>query len=162
MISEQEYFKFSKKLNKILKKCYAGTVYPENTSYEILDGYTSQGLWPYYGQSSLTKENCYFFNKSAIMENRDAILELCAILPKFKTVKDGTAGSISYFDILPATQNTQQTLTGYCEQADKFVGLLGLAEIGLPSEDFIGNENFSATIIDLNPRYKSIVNPDVV
>lgn len=160
MISEQEYFKFSKKLNKILKKCYVGTIYPGERVFEVVDSYHKQGLSPYYGHSSLTKQNCYFFNESIVVENRDAILELCAILPKMKTVKKGTAGTIAYFDILPNTQNTPETLKRYCEQADKFVALLGLAEIGLASDEFVGNDKFSATTIDLNPRYKSIVNPD--
>ena len=101
MISEQEYFKFSKKLNKILKKCYVGTIYPGKAVFEVVDGYSKQGLSPYYGHSSLTKENCYFFNKQSVIENKDAILELCAILPKLKTVKNGTAGTIAYVDLLP-------------------------------------------------------------
>lgn len=160
MISEQEYFKFSKKLNKILKKCYVGTIYPETDTFELSNGYTSQGYIPHYGNSSLTKENCYFFNKPAVVENRDAILELCAILPKLKKVKDGTAGTIAYVDLLSEGQNTLESLTEECEFADKFVSLLVLAGIGLPSEEFVGNDKFSATTIDLNPRYKSIVNPD--
>ena len=161
MISEQEYFKFSKKLNKILKKCYVGTIYPGKAVFEVVDGYSKQGLSPYYGHSSLTKENCYFFNKQSVIENKDAILELCAILPKLKTVKTGTAGTIAYIDLLPDRNNTLESLTKDCEFADKFVALLGLAEIGLASDDFIGNNKFSATTIDLNPRYKSIINPDV-
>lgn len=158
MISEQEYFKFSKKLNKILKKCYIDMYTPESDKSKR---YAQQGYAPVYGHSSLTKENCYFFNESIVVENIDAILELCAILPKLKTVKTGTAGTIAYIDLLPDRNNTLESLTKDCEFADKFVALLELAEIGLASDDFIGNNKFSATTIDLNPRYKSIINPDV-
>lgn len=160
MISEQEYFKFSKKLNKILKKCFIGTIYPENNNFEESNNYTQQGFIPHYGSSSLTQQNRYFFNKPVVIENRDAILEICAFLPKLKTIKEGTAGTIAYIDLLSEGKNTLESLTEECEQADKFVSLLVLAGIGLPSETFIGNENFSATTIDLHPRYKSIVNPN--
>lgn len=160
MISEQEYFKFSKKLNKILKKCFVATRYPKNDNFEIGKNYAQQGFAPFYGQSSLTKENCYFFNKQSVTENKDAILELCAILPKLKTVKNGTAGTIAYIDLLPDRKNTLESLTKDCEFADKFVALLEVSEIGLASDEFIGSDKFSATTIDLNPRYKAIINPD--
>uniref|UniRef100_UPI0040563667 hypothetical protein n=1 Tax=Agathobacter sp. TaxID=2021311 RepID=UPI0040563667 len=65
--------------------------------------------------------------------------------------------SITYIDLLPDRKNTLETLTSACENADKFVALLVLNNLGA-RRDFVGTEEFSA--VDLEPRYKSIVNPD--
>lgn len=161
MISEQEYFKFSKKLNKILKKCYVGTLYPddERPDYKEKFGYPKEELSPSKGSSSLTKNNYYFFRKEALRDCKDDVLSLCALLPKLKTVKEDTAGTIAYMDLLPKTQTNLTTLTIVCEHADKFVALLVLNNIGTRG-DFIGTDEFSAVTVDLEKKYKSIVNPD--
>ena len=161
MITEKEYFKHAKKLHKILKNCYAGTLHPtdEVPSFDNYYGYSRDELSPIKGSSSLTKDNWYYFRKDTVEDCKDDLLALCAMIPKLKTVKPYTAGTIAYIDLLPDRKNTPETFMASLEDADKFIALLVLNGIGTRRE-FIGTENFSAVTVDLNEKYKSIVNPD--
>lgn len=77
-----------------------------------------------------------------------------------KTVVSGTAGTIAYADLLPSGKIHPITLKGYCEDADKFIGLLTINGIGY-AKDFVGSDDFKAAPIELSYRYKEQVNPDV-
>ena len=160
MISEKDYFRFAKKLSKTIKNCYVGTQYPTDPEpdYKEKYGFSLHELSPIKGSSSATKDNYYFFRKDTVEDCKDDLLALCAMLPKLKTIKAGTAGTIAYIDILPDTKNTYATLLMILEHIDKFIALLVLNRIGTRGE-FIGTEKFSAVTVDLDEKYKSIVNP---
>ena len=160
MISENEFFKFAKKTNKILRDCYVGTQYPTDPEpdYKEKYGFSLHELSPIKGSSSLTKDNYYFFRKDTVEDCKDDLLALCAMLPKLKTVKAGTAGTIAYIDLIPDGKNTYETLLMSLENIDRFIAILVLCRIGTRGE-FIGTEKFSAVTVDLDEKYKSIVNP---
>ena len=161
MLTEKEYFKFAKKLSKIMRDCYVGTQHPADPEpdYKEKYGFSLHELSPIKGSSSLTKDNYYYFRKDTVEDCKDDLLALFATIPKLKTVKPYTAGTIAYIDLLPDTKNTYETLLMILNHIDKFIALLVLNKIGTRG-DFIGTEKFSAVTVDLDEQYKSIVNPD--
>ncbi|MBQ8604529.1 MAG: hypothetical protein IJ410_06780 [Oscillospiraceae bacterium] len=161
MLSRRDYIKFSRKLSSMLEDCYLDTKYPNENykEFEKAYGYKYDEIAFTKGASSLTEHNFYLFVKEKVLQHKDELLEMCANLPKMKTVATDTAGTISYTDLLPETNRTKESFTYSCEEADKFIGLLEINGVGY-ARDLVGSKEFKAAPIILSPRYKDQVNPD--
>lgn len=162
MLPEKEYFIFSKKVSKLLKTCFLRTRHPDDPAFlsRTEFGLDMSEVYLFSGQSSLTQNNMYYLNQAEAEKHKDALLAICASLPKLKTVVSGTAGTIAYADLLPDRKIHPAVLKEYCEDADKFIGLLTINDIGI-SMDFVGSDDFKAAPIVLSYRYKEQVNPDM-
>ncbi|MBQ7902916.1 MAG: SEL1-like repeat protein [Oscillospiraceae bacterium] len=160
MLPEREYFVFSKKVSKLLKTCFLGVKHPDDANFIISDKFSlpTSEVFLFSGQSSLTQKNMYYFNKSEALKHKEDLLEICRMLPKLKTIIPGTAGSISYTELLPDEKTNTISLTRYCEHADKFIGLLTINGIGY-AEEISGTGSFKAAPIDLAFEYREQVNP---
>lgn len=160
MLPDKEYFKFSKKVSKLLKTCLLYTKRQED-EVRLLEkefGLSPSEVFTTNGASSLTEANVYYFNFSEALKHKDELLNMCAALPKLKTIIPGTAGSISYTELLPDEKTNIISLTRYCEHADKFIGLLTINRIGFAKE-ISGTGTFKAAPIDLAFEYREQVNP---
>lgn len=163
MLPEKEYFVFSKKVSKLLKTCFLCVKHPGDETFSASRhfGMSESDVYRCGGQSSLTRENKYYFNKAEAQKHKEALLQICASLPKCKTVISGTAGTIAYTDLLPDMKTNINALTKSCELADKFIALLSINGIGY-AKDFVGSGDFKAAPVQLSYRYVSQVNPDLV
>lgn len=105
----------------------------------------------YHGSSSFTEKMEYVYSVESASSHKQELLDLCKFLPKLKTVAYKSAGTITYFDLLSDTSDSE-TLKKQCIVADHFVNLLSLNHIALPRR--FSKDGTFFTDMEINEKYK--------
>lgn len=98
----------------------------------------------------------YVYSEKSAKSHRSELLELCAFLPKLKTVITGTTGTISYLDLLTETSDPN-IMKQQCITADHFINLLSLNKIALPQK--FSKDGTFFTDVEILEKYKNDICP---
>lgn len=145
MLDKRTYFKFSSKVNKLLKTSFLGTEEPDS----------SEDCAVLYGFSPYTKSKNYYYSKSIALRQKNELLDICKMLPKHDLVS-GTAGTILYTDMLSDTSDPT-LLKQQMDLADKFSHLLVVSQIGNYMR--LDRENPDKSFLNINilPHYRKFI-----
>lgn len=141
MLDKKTHFKFSSKVNKIMKDC----LIQDN----LLDG---SDMFSAHGYTPLTKDNNYTYSMSRAQKHIPELIDLCKILPIMKSNVEGSVGVISYTDLITEFSTADTQLKAFVV-ADHFVNLLNVT--GIAPVTILTRDEKTLACSVLNPKYRS-------